>query len=66
LINTKKFYINYSYEDNKYIPIKDVFFHLTFEEEVDLIKNNFSFNSDNSIIDFDLSYVNDTKYNKET
>lgn len=66
LIDTKRFYINNKNERNKYIPVKDVFLNLTFEEEVLLSKNNFSFNSDNSVIDFELSYVEDEKYNDTT
>jgi hypothetical protein len=67
LIDTRWFYIDNTNERSKYIPVKDVFFNLSFQEEVLLDKNNFSFYTDtDSYIDFDLSYIDDKKYNKDT
>ncbi len=55
-----------TYQRNKSkIANKDLFFHLNFYEEVELNKTNFSFSSNNEKIDFDISYREEKKYNKE-
>jgi len=49
---------------NSYIPSKNVFFKLSFEEDINVLdKNLFSFESEKwSKIDFDLSYVKEENY----
>jgi hypothetical protein len=67
LIDTRYFYIGNN-DRNKYIPVKDLFFNLSFEEEVLLNKRNFSFinTKNNKKIELNLEYIEDEKYNSET
>ncbi|MDQ7022563.1 MAG: MG2 domain-containing protein [Candidatus Gracilibacteria bacterium] len=61
LVDTKNMYLG-NYEYNKYIPVKDIFFNLTFEEEVLLDKKNFSFKDDKGKnIDFNIEYIKEEK-----
>ena len=63
LIDTRFFYTK---NWNK-IPVKNIFFNLSFEEEVVLNNDFFDFkNGDWKKINFKLSYIEDEKYNEET
>jgi len=65
LINTKKVYL-WNNEYNKYISIKNLFFNLTFEEEVLLNKNSFSFVDDKwKKVNFNIEYIKEEKSSTE-
>ena len=65
LINTKKIYL-WKYWANKYIPVKNLFFNLSFKEEIELNKNYFSFVSSTwKKIDFKIEYIKEKKFNEK-
>ncbi len=68
LLDTKNVFISYNDYSFKNLPIKDIFFHIVFNEDIALDKNLFSFQKKDSSqkIDFTLSYVKEENEQKQT
>ena len=75
LINTKSSYYRlsnnywywYGYDgDDRFLPVKNLFFQVNFQEDVSLDKSNFAFISqDWKKIDFNIEYIKEEVVNKE-
>lgn len=66
LVDTQSIYI-WTYESNKYLPVKNIFFNLDFREDIELDKNLFSFETNDwKKIDFNINYIDEEQYNETT